>query len=131
MRAGAMKPLTRNSAESAALDFAAKAALGELAFHAKIGEVRDAAMPAYRPSYDAAMAMIRAQRRMAVTLMRFSWGDGPWDDVEVADRELAICRNDLDRRTKRSLEEAGISPDGDDVLASLARRLSSDDDGAA
>ncbi len=122
MRAKPIKPLTRDTAESTALDFASNAALFELAIHAKIGEVRDAAMPAYRPSYDAAMAMIRGQRRMAVTLMRFSFGDGPWDDVEVADRELAICRNKFRRRCLRVLEKAGISLDEDEMFASLVRR---------
>ena len=98
MGAGRAEPLGRTAAHNAALDFASAAAARELVAHALYGDCVEVVSPAIRPRYDATISLVRAERRAAVTLVRFSQSRGAWADVETALQMVVIRRDDLKAR---------------------------------
>ena len=75
-------------AEAAALDFCARAANVDLWIHANLGDTREDVELDCRAVYDAFMAVARADRHLAVTLLRFAWGRASWGDVKVAQKQV-------------------------------------------
>ena len=98
MGAGRAEPIGHTAAHNAALDFAGAAAARELVAHALYGDCVEVVSPADRPRYDATIALVQAERRAAVTLVRFSQSRGAWADVETALQMVVIRRDDLKAR---------------------------------
>ncbi len=77
------KKLDPETAEIAALDFAARAAHRELVLHAEYSDCPEMVKPADRSLYDAMMKVVHIERRVALELLRFAW-----DAVRVAFNEF-------------------------------------------
>ena len=98
-RAGGLGgPVSLLEAKAAAYRISAAAAVSELCLHAERGDVPEVVMPAHRASYDRQSKVIQAERRLAVTLLRFSRGRGPWQSVETAAQLCSIRRRVFDGR---------------------------------
>ena len=93
-------PVSLIEAKAAAYQISAAVAIIELCLHAGRGDVVEVVKPAHRAEYVRRSKSIRAERRLAVCLLRFSQGRGSWRSVETAAILCSIRRRVIDGRLR-------------------------------
>ncbi len=76
------KPLSRDEARDAAIDFVAGAAAKELVLFARYSDCPDLVKPQDRVGFDAVQTIIGNSRHGAVMLFRYAEGRVGWSEVE-------------------------------------------------
>ncbi len=119
-------PFSRNEAWAAAIKYVALAANRELVARARFGDCGEFVAPRELARWEAVMVLVRRERHLAVTLLRFAWGRGPWSAVETALREVAIRRHEAKARDSDGLVPLAWRENWvDDIGIFLKRRVPS------